>query len=146
MRQIAFFTLIATALLANDRANGQTDSVVPGDTKATIQIDMTAFRESRFGQRLISAKRMLFLSECCGECIPGQGSFMQRLRMLRDVAIVKGAGRTLAKKEIVLQFFPFPWSIAGFVAMALKYHWERRAKDELDDFRHQIDIVNIFVQ
>ena len=25
--------------------------------------------------------------------------------------------------------------------MALKYHWERRAKDELDDFRHQIDIV-----
>ncbi len=32
-------------------------------------------------------------------------------------------------------------AIAGFVAMALKYHWERRAKDELDDFRHQIDIV-----
>ena len=32
-------------------------------------------------------------------------------------------------------------AIAGFVAMTLKYHWERRAKDELDDFRHQIDIV-----
>ena len=35
----------------------------------------------------------------------------------------------------------FLGSIAGFIAMALKYHWERRAKDELDDFRHQIDIV-----
>lgn len=31
--------------------------------------------------------------------------------------------------------------VAGVVAMAMKYHWERRAKDELDDFRHQIDIV-----
>lgn len=31
--------------------------------------------------------------------------------------------------------------IAGVVAMTLKYHWERRAKDELDDFRHQIEIV-----
>ena len=35
----------------------------------------------------------------------------------------------------------FLGSIAGFIAMALKYHWERRAKDELDDFRHQIDII-----
>ena len=35
----------------------------------------------------------------------------------------------------------FLGSIAGFIAMALKYHWERRAKDELDDFRHQIEIV-----
>ncbi len=32
-------------------------------------------------------------------------------------------------------------TIAGWLAMALKYHWEGRAKDELDDFRHQIDIV-----
>ena len=37
--------------------------------------------------------------------------------------------------------FIFLGAIAGFIAMGLKYHWERRAKDELDDFRHQIDIV-----
>ena len=35
----------------------------------------------------------------------------------------------------------FLGSIAGFIAMALKYHWERLAKEELDDFRHQIEIV-----
>ncbi len=32
-------------------------------------------------------------------------------------------------------------SIAGCIAMSLKYHWEGRAKDELDDFRHQIEMV-----
>ncbi len=37
--------------------------------------------------------------------------------------------------------FIFLGTIAGLTAMALKYHWEGRAKDELDDFRHQIDIV-----
>ena len=37
--------------------------------------------------------------------------------------------------------FIFLGTIAGLIAMALKYHWEGRAKDELDDFRHQIDIV-----
>ncbi len=31
--------------------------------------------------------------------------------------------------------------ICGFVSAGLKYHWERVAKDELDDFRHQIDII-----
>jgi uncharacterized protein YhaN len=35
----------------------------------------------------------------------------------------------------------FLGTIAGFIAMALKYHWERQAKEELDDFRHQIEIV-----
>jgi uncharacterized protein YhaN len=32
-------------------------------------------------------------------------------------------------------------AIAGFVSLALKYHWERMAKEELDDFRHQMDII-----
>lgn len=31
--------------------------------------------------------------------------------------------------------------IGGILAFGLKYHWEQTAKDELDDFRHQIDIV-----
>lgn len=30
--------------------------------------------------------------------------------------------------------------IAFFVSMGLKYHWEKIAKDELDDFRHQLEI------
>ncbi len=37
--------------------------------------------------------------------------------------------------------FIFMGAIAGVIALFLKYHWEQRAKDELDDFRHQIDIV-----
>ena len=32
-------------------------------------------------------------------------------------------------------------AIAGFLALGLKYHWERTAKEALDDFRHQIDII-----
>ncbi len=32
-------------------------------------------------------------------------------------------------------------AVFGFVSIGLKYHWERVAKDELDDFRHQMDIV-----
>lgn len=28
-----------------------------------------------------------------------------------------------------------------FVAMGLKYHWERIARDELDDYRHQIELI-----
>lgn len=32
-------------------------------------------------------------------------------------------------------------AIAGFISLGLKYHWERMAKEALDDFRHQIDIV-----
>ena len=31
-------------------------------------------------------------------------------------------------------------AIAGFIAQGLRYHWEKIAKDELDDFRHQLDI------
>ena len=31
--------------------------------------------------------------------------------------------------------------ICGFVSMGLKYHWERIAKDELDDFRHQTEVI-----
>ena len=31
--------------------------------------------------------------------------------------------------------------IAGFMSLFLKYYWERVAKEELDDFRHQIDII-----
>ncbi len=37
--------------------------------------------------------------------------------------------------------FIFMGAIAGFISMSLKYHWERMAKDELDDFRHQMDII-----
>lgn len=37
--------------------------------------------------------------------------------------------------------FVFLGAFSGMIAMALKYHWEQRAKEELDDFRHQIDIV-----
>lgn len=29
----------------------------------------------------------------------------------------------------------------GFVALAMKYHWERLARDSMDDFRHQIEMV-----
>ncbi len=29
----------------------------------------------------------------------------------------------------------------GVGAMGMKYHWEKMAKDELDDFRHQIEII-----
>ena len=32
-------------------------------------------------------------------------------------------------------------AVAGLVSMGMKYHWERMAKDELDDFRHQMDII-----
>jgi uncharacterized protein YhaN len=31
--------------------------------------------------------------------------------------------------------------IAGFISMFLKYHWETMAKEELNDFRHQMDII-----
>ena len=31
--------------------------------------------------------------------------------------------------------------VCGFISAGLKYHWERIAKDELDDFRHQIDVI-----
>ena len=31
-------------------------------------------------------------------------------------------------------------AVAGFVAQGLRYHWEKIAKDELDDFRHQLEI------
>jgi predicted nucleic acid-binding Zn-ribbon protein len=37
--------------------------------------------------------------------------------------------------------FMFRGAIAGFISMGLKYHSERMAKDELDDFRHQMDII-----
>jgi uncharacterized protein YhaN len=37
--------------------------------------------------------------------------------------------------------FMFMGAIAGFLSMGMKYHWERMAKDELDDFRHQMDII-----
>ena len=37
--------------------------------------------------------------------------------------------------------FVFLGAFSGVIAMALKYHWEQRAKEELDDFRHQIEIV-----
>ncbi|MEM9411527.1 MAG: AAA family ATPase, partial [Planctomycetota bacterium] len=31
--------------------------------------------------------------------------------------------------------------VCGFVSMGLKYHWEKTASDELDDFRHQMDVL-----
>lgn len=31
--------------------------------------------------------------------------------------------------------------IAGFISLFLKYHWESMAKEELNDFRHQMDIL-----
>ena len=34
----------------------------------------------------------------------------------------------------------FCGAVAGFIAQGLRYHWEKIAKDELDDFRHQLDI------
>ena len=37
--------------------------------------------------------------------------------------------------------FVFLGAFSGVIAMGLKYHWEQRAKEELDDFRHQIEIV-----
>lgn len=39
----------------------------------------------------------------------------------------------------------FLWMILGtccfFFAIGLKYHWERVARDELDDYRHQIELI-----
>ncbi len=32
-------------------------------------------------------------------------------------------------------------AVSGFIAMGMKYHWERVAREELEDFRHQMDIV-----
>ncbi len=32
-------------------------------------------------------------------------------------------------------------AVCGFISLGLKYHWERVAKDELDDFRHQMDVI-----
>lgn len=32
-------------------------------------------------------------------------------------------------------------TVFGFVSLGLKYHWERLAKEEMDDFRHQMDLV-----
>lgn len=32
-------------------------------------------------------------------------------------------------------------AVFGFIAMGLKYHWERIAKDEMEDFRHQMELV-----
>ncbi|MEM7454802.1 MAG: hypothetical protein AAF456_10680 [Planctomycetota bacterium] len=32
-------------------------------------------------------------------------------------------------------------AVFGFIAMGMKYHWERVAREELEDFRHQMDIV-----
>ena len=32
-------------------------------------------------------------------------------------------------------------AICGFISMGLKYHWERVARDELDDFRHQMEVM-----
>ena len=37
--------------------------------------------------------------------------------------------------------FVFLGAFSGVIAIGLKYHWEQRAKEELDDFRHQIEIV-----
>ena len=37
--------------------------------------------------------------------------------------------------------FVFLGTIAGVIAMGLKYHWEGQAKEDLADFRHQIEIV-----
>ena len=31
--------------------------------------------------------------------------------------------------------------VCGFISLGLKYHWERMARDELDDFRHQMDMI-----
>ena len=44
------------------------------------------------------------------------------------------------RKQVGILFI-FMGAIAGFISMSLKYHWERMAKDELDDFRHQMDII-----
>lgn len=32
-------------------------------------------------------------------------------------------------------------AVCFFVALGLKYHWERIARDELDDYRHQIELI-----
>lgn len=32
-------------------------------------------------------------------------------------------------------------TVFGFVSLGLKYHWERLAREEMDDFRHQMDLV-----
>ena len=34
-------------------------------------------------------------------------------------------------------------AIAGFISLGLKYHWERVAKEALDDFRHQIALIRV---
>ncbi|MEQ1906942.1 MAG: AAA family ATPase, partial [Pirellulaceae bacterium] len=31
--------------------------------------------------------------------------------------------------------------VCGFIALGVKYHWERVARDSMDDFRHQIEMV-----
>jgi uncharacterized protein YhaN len=50
--------------------------------------------------------------------------------------------RTVTNASRNLGFlFMFLGMIAGAISLGLKYHWERLAKDELDDFRHQMELV-----
>jgi uncharacterized protein YhaN len=48
------------------------------------------------------------------------------------------AGTTAAETGFL---FMVLGTVFGLFALALKHHWERVARDELDDFRHQFDLV-----
>jgi len=54
---------------------------------------------------------------------------------------LSGGNWISATSEKVGILFMFMGAVAGFISMGMKYHWERMAKDELDDFRHQMDII-----
>ena len=49
-----------------------------------------------------------------------------------------GLGHNLSELGILMMLMG---TIFGFLSMALKYHWERVARDELDDFRHQMEVL-----
>ncbi len=57
------------------------------------------------------------------------------------VDIISGGNWISQTAQEVGILFMFMGTIAGFISMALKFHWEKMAKDELDDFRHQMDII-----
>ena len=57
-----------------------------------------------------------------------------------DAALFKGRWLSDTSTNMGIVFVMLG-AIAGFISLGLKYHWERVAKETLDDFRHQIDIV-----
>ncbi len=60
------------------------------------------------------------------------------LSIIPPIFNIEAAG-ALGRDSGILMFFL--GIVALFASLGFKYHWDKVAKDELDDFRHQIEIV-----